>query len=591
MAQKVWPGVERTLGKREASRLAGLAMMLAQALATAGCATTDADMKASMSLSPTGLSPTSPSHVCPTLSVETPTNCTAPDTSANTEPNTIFDRALGIEASDVPPLATPRVKAIRETLRAPGEAASPSSPHSSSPPEKPAPSDAKAVRRAAAGGGLVNLQDSVAHAVLTFPEVRIVEARVEEARAGVKVAGAALMPTLEGSLSSGPNYDGGFKGSSLPYTTATNKHTARADGGLMLRQLVFDFGATHSDIERASFLRDSERHKLRDKIDEIAYKTAQNYSRILELRAVDALIKETIGAHIKLLDIVKAQAEEGHGTVADVNRIKSRLVDVNAMQSDISLQLHGVEDQFERLTRKRPGNLTTMPDLRHALPKNAETAIGEALVRNPKLASMVAARNSVEKELEFQKASYLPRISLEANADSKNYRGGSNGSSDVELKTMLAVRFKIYDGGLNKATEEQIMARIKGNEMGLLNEREQMEADLRQAYRAIASASQKGRLLGSGVQAASSVRELYLEQFKGGKRTIFELLDSQMSYYTARRSQIEAQYEVARASYDVLRNTGELTRVLANAGAAPRKVDAAPRKTAGLEEKKKKTGP
>ena len=108
-------------------------------------------------------------------------------------------------------------------------------------------------------------------------------------------------------------------------------------------------------------------------------------------------------------------------------------------------------------------------------------------------------------------------------------------------------------------------------------QREQMEADLRQAYRAITSAGQKGRLLGSGVQAASNVRELYLEQFKGGKRTIFELLDSQMSYYTARRSQIETQYEVSRATYDVLRSTGELTRVLANAGSAGSKPEKAVR--------------
>lgn len=575
MAQKAWPGGVRRRSMCESSRLAGLMLLCAQAVALSGCVGAGTDMKASLALT----------HVCPTLSVETPTSCVNPDNPAETEPDKIYDKALGIEAGEgAAPVATPRVKAIRETLREPALDASPpagtaektpapSAATSSAPPAKAvADKPASPIKsRPVATGTLANLQDSVAHAVLTFPEVKIVEARVEEARAGVKVASAALMPTVEGSLQSGPNYDGAFKGSSLPYTGATNRHSGRMDAGLVLRQLVFDFGATQSDVERASFLRDSERHKLRDKIDEVAYKTAQVYARILELRAIDALIRDTINAHLKLLEIVKAQAEEGHGTVADVNRIKSRLVDVNAMQSDISLQLHGAEDQFERLTRKRPGSLASMPDLRHLLPKTAETAIAEALVHNPKLAGMVAARNSVEKELEFQKASYLPRISLEANADSKNYRGGANGSSDVELKTMLAVRFKIFDGGLNKATEEQIQARIKGNEMGLLNEREQMEADLRQAYRAITSAAQKGRLLGSGVQAASSVRELYLEQFKGGKRTIFELLDSQMSYYTARRSQIEAQYEVARASYDVLRNTGELTRVLANMGGAPKK--------------------
>jgi outer membrane protein TolC len=55
---------------------------------------------------------------------------------------------------------------------------------------------------------------------------------------------------------------------------------------------------------------------------------------------------------------------------------------------------------------------------------------------------------------------------------------------------------------------------------------------------------------------------LYLEQFKGGKRTIFELLDGQMSYYTIRRSQIESQFEGRRAVFDILRATSDLTLAL-----------------------------
>lgn len=571
MARKIWPKFWRVSAEPETRRFVRAALLLGHAFVLGACATTEGDMKASMGLT----------RVCPTLSVSAPDSCVSPDNPVEAEPDVVFDKALGIEngttqGTAAPAKATTRVKEIRETLRE-ASVSTPTPPAERSEKSAGAGGTPAKAKAAGANGTLVNLQDSVAHAVLTYPEIRIVEARVEEARAGVAVASAALSPTVEGSVSSGPNYDGTFAGRSIPYSSASNKNAGRMDAGLMLRQLVFDFGAARSDVERASFLRDSERHKLRDKINEIAYKTAQTYTRILELRAINGLLRETVASHLKLLEIVKAQADEGHGTIADVNRIKSRLVDVNAIQADISLQLHGAEDQFERLTRKRPGSLGAMPNVRHALPKDAESAISMALNLNPRLAGMVAARNSVEKELEFQKASYLPRVSLEANADSKNYRTGGSGNSELELKTMLAVRFKIFDGGLNKATQDQIMARLKGNEMGLLNEREQMEADLRQAYRAITSAGQKGRLLGSGVQAASNVRELYLEQFKGGKRTIFELLDSQMSYYTARRSQIETQYEVSRATYDVLRSTGELTRVLANAGSAGSKPEKAVR--------------
>jgi outer membrane protein TolC len=134
----------------------------------------------------------------------------------------------------------------------------------------------------------------------------------------------------------------------------------------------------------------------------------------------------------------------------------------------------------------------------------------------------------------------------------------------AESRAMLAMRYKIMDGGLSAATQQQVLARIEGSEFLYLNEREQIEQDIRQAYRAIDSAGRKFKLVSDGVASARKVRELYLEQFKGGKRTVFELLDSQMSFFTIRRSQIESQYEGERAVYEVLRAIGRLTETLAS---------------------------
>ena len=55
---------------------------------------------------------------------------------------------------------------------------------------------------------------------------------------------------------------------------------------------------------------------------------------------------------------------------------------------------------------------------------------------------------------------------------------------------------------------------------------------------------------------------LYREQFKAGKRTLFELLDSQMAYYSARQDQISNLHESLRAEYDILRTTGMLLTTL-----------------------------
>ena len=421
--------------------------------------------------------------------------------------------------------------------------------------ERPAPA-----RRG--GGAPTRLADAVASAVMTYPEIRINQSRVREASAGIGIAQSALYPSLDVRLAKGLNFSGTYEGNTVPYKAASNAVDGRFDGGLILRQLVYDFGATHADIERARLVRDAEKLKLQEKVEDIAHRTSQIYLKIIEQRALVALVDETIAAHEELARIVQAHNREGHGTLADVQRVNSRLVDVRAIRSDVSLQLLAAEDQMARLTRQAPGRLAAVPDYSKTIPRSAQSAIERVIARNPRLASLQATRQSNEKELESHEASILPRISFEVDGESKNYRNGPVGRTQAEGRAMLAMRYRMMDGGLSNATKEQIGARIASADFTLLNEREQIEADIRQAYRAIESAGRKMRLVGQGVESSLKVRELYLEQFKGGKRTIFELLDGQMSYYSIRRTQIENQFEGRRAIFDILRATGDLTVAL-----------------------------
>ncbi|MGL4974131.1 MAG: TolC family protein, partial [Bosea sp. (in: a-proteobacteria)] len=329
--------------------------------------------------------------------------------------------------------------------------------------------------------GQIRLADAVASAVMTYPEIKINEARVREAKAGIGIAESGLYPSADLRLASGGNFSGSYEGRAIPYKTASNDVDGRFDGGLILRQLVYDFGATRSDIERARYLRDAEKMKLREKIDDIAYRTSQNYLKILEQRSLLRLIDETIAAHVELARIVQAHNKEGHGTAADVSRVSSRLVDVRAIRSDISLQLLAAEDQFQRLTRHKPTGLGNVPEFGKLIPASPAAAISQMMANNPKLAGLQATRQSAEKELEFQRTSALPKFNLEVETESKNFRSHVQGRTQTEGRAMMAMRYRLLDGGLSTATNQQIRARIEGSEMTYLNEREQLEADIRQA--------------------------------------------------------------------------------------------------------------
>ncbi len=410
----------------------------------------------------------------------------------------------------------------------------------------------------------VSLHQAVTEAALTHPEIRAAEARVREAKSGIAMSQAALYPQGDTRLALGGSLGGNAVGRSV-YERANPDGNSRVDASISLKQLLYDFGAARADVERATLIKDAEKLKVLDKVDEIVLKTAQAYLKVLESRALLVLVDETVVAHRRLAGIVQANQREGNGTAADVNRVNSRLTDMHAIRSDVSLQLAGGEEQFHRLTRINPGALQPTPYLAHHLPATPDAAIAMMKRNNPRLAAMGATARSVEREVDFQRASALPKIQFETDSDTKNYAALNRHKNETEARALVTMRYRFMDGGLSNATIEQLNHRRDGNLQQLRNEDEQTSADIRQAYRAVDSARRKGRLVQEGVATAAKVQELYLEQFKAGRRTVFELLDSQMSSFTVRRSAIESRFEAERAIFEILRNSGKLAEAMAQA--------------------------
>ena len=64
------------------------------------------------------------------------------------------------------------------------------------------------------------------------------------------------------------------------------------------------------------------------------------------------------------------------------------------------------------------------------------------------------------------------------------------------------------------------------------------------------------------MKTSSNARELYKEQFIGGKRTLLELLEVQNAYYSARFNSIVNASELRLSTYAILRSTGRLSSTI-----------------------------
>lgn len=418
------------------------------------------------------------------------------------------------------------------------------------------------------------LKDVIALALERHPQILAARARVREAIAGIDVAKANGKFQLDG------NYGFGYGGTSqttvpLDETLIDNQHLTkqwRNELTLSGKQLIYDFGATESGVMRAVSLRSSEEYNLAAKVDDIALSVAEAYMKVVEARELSRLNKDNIEALQKIQDLVIANQTNGNGTIADVKRVEARLVDAKTVAADTEAELQNAIDRFRRLVKEEPGQLQPMPVLTSFIPKSPSLALEILPHSSVHLLSIDASIRSIEMELKQKKQSNMPQLVLQTDTTSKLYSGLKD-KNDFDVRALLNLNYKFIDGGLADAQLSQILARLDQEQQRYSFDRDEAEADLRQLFNAIDASHGKSQSLAEGVDASAKARELYTEQFRGGKRTLFELLDIQTAYFMATRNQIVNFFEEQRAVYAVLKALGQFTRVAMNTKASTTKED------------------
>lgn len=412
-------------------------------------------------------------------------------------------------------------------------------------------------------GQNMTLTEAVRRAISDHPLIGLAGARIDEATATIGVSQSALYPQLEGRAGGGHGVTGTYqKSDTLSYFSNDNASGAvRAEASLAGRQLLFDFGAVRADIDRASSLHRSEQFKLQEQTDDVVNKVTDIYLRIIEQRDLMAAATENVAALEKLSRLVEDNERNGNGTLADSKRVRSRLVDGQTGLADAKSELQTGADRFRRLVRAYPGALKPAPSLIALIPKTPDGAIAEASRNNPRIKALEQALAAARHEVESQRKSALPKLHFETDIGTKDFRSRAD-KTELDARGMVVLKYKFLDGGLQSRQLDQTNARVLQTELRLRNDLDEAEADIRKYYRILSAARGKAESLKENVETAKKARELYDEQFRGGKRTLLELLDIQTAYYTARRTLIANRFEEQRSVNAVLLSMGKLTQAM-----------------------------
>jgi adhesin transport system outer membrane protein len=400
---------------------------------------------------------------------------------------------------------------------------------------------------------------------MSHPLMGAQAAKVKGSMADVRTAQGALKPQLQVYAGSGGAYLGGYVNQPAPFSSVDIPASYRSDAGFTLRQLVFDFGAAKADIARTKSLVDAERLRLADEAEDIALRTVNAYVNLLEQEELITEMNKVVVDDNNFSNVVKLNEKQGNGTAADVNRIKSKVIEVEALRTDISTAYETAQDEFFRLTKLDSKKVGRPPSMMSQVPPTFDAAFGIATQYNPALLALNATGISFDHQLASEEASRLPRVDLQGDGLVKHYVGSTSAANQgiVDSRLMLMVSYKFLDGGIGAAQSDRIREDRRANEFQTLDQKESIQLNLKRFYQALAANRVKESAAVQGFDAAKKAYSLYMEQFKAGKRTVFEVLDSRMVVFTMQKNSINARYEQLRAAYGILRNMGRLVETAA----------------------------
>ncbi len=395
------------------------------------------------------------------------------------------------------------------------------------------------------------LQDAVQYMLRSNPEVRANYYNKVAREKEVRQAKAGYLPTMDVSLAAGVTrqHEPTF-GTVYPNTAIVS-----------VRQNVFRFFGTQSEVERQEARARAQQYQLGSSAENNALLASKVYINVLRSEKLLALAQENLTNHLRIHDQVKLRSESGVDRRADFEQVKGRVALAESNLAAAQANLSDSLADYQAVIGYVPGELTEPQSVVALLPKNKDEAEELAVGGNQALKS---AREGVqERTAQHEAAKSLLYPSLDVALDYRWLKDYNDlpGQREEFLGT-ATLTFNILNGGWNKARIGQTQSEVYEAEEILENTKRQTVQSIRLSWEANRSAQERIKYLEDYVKAAGQTADAFAAQWSIGRRTMFDLLDTQAELINAKASLVNAQYDQRYAEFRVLNGMSRLLPTL-----------------------------
>jgi len=402
------------------------------------------------------------------------------------------------------------------------------------------------------------LADAITRTVASLPEVRAARANQRAVEQTAAQARSAWYPTLDLALGHGRET------SNNPSTRVlgSDQTLTRREAEVNLSQLIFDGGATSSQVRRFQARTEGAGDQVANAAETAGARAAQAYLDVIRLRELIAIAADNEQRHRETLAQVSRLADVGQGRRADAHQAEARYALAQASLTQLRGQLAQAEAAFLQLTGQPPGTLDDAGSFQALLPASLPAALALALDTHPAIRAAQNELLAAQADRDSLRSRFAsPRLALEVGTSANHDLDGLRGAN-ADRYAMLRLRYNLFRGGGDDARLREAEARIDEASANYGKVRNDVERDLRQAWRGLEEDRNRLPQLQRYATASAQVVSAYRLQFSIGQRTLLDVLNAENELFAARSSGYTGAYAVTLGELRVFAAMGRLLETL-----------------------------
>ena len=372
-------------------------------------------------------------------------------------------------------------------------------------------------------------------------------ARIEQADAVLREAGAALLPEVDLGVNASRSRISGVSGTPLPAGTQLIRNNFQA---ALSTAFELDFWGK---LRRASEAARAQALGTRNARDTVALTlVSQTINAWLNLRALDAQLtvsRETLAVRDENLQIIRSRAVRGLVSDLDLQQAVSASASARAQIAELQRQREVSEHQLGVLTgdlelRLPEGDLRALP-APPLPPAGLPSALLDARPDVRQAESQLAAANA---QIGVVKAQLFPSISLTGSLGSQSKELSNLFSGPASIWSLgVTLDLPLFDAGKRVARVDQATAQQKQALAAYLQTVRTAFAEVRDALTAAEQYARSTQAQQEQMEAATRTLALAQKRYESGYSPYLEVLDAQRSandstlgYLRSRQAQLGA---------------------------------------------------